>query len=419
MTVLIAGAGIGGLTLGLSLHQLGIPFKIFEAVREIRPLGVGINVQPHAIRELFELGLEGELDTVGLRTKQVAYFSAQGGEIWREARGEFAGYHWPQYSIHRGGMQMLLYRALMERAGPDVIQMGAAVTGSVETATGVEITLADRSTGEALGCAAGSVFVAADGINSAAREALYPDEGAAYWGGIMMWRGVTRGPSFLGGRTMAMAGKRDCKFVCYPIEEFDDGTCLINWIADRAMAEDYVWREQDWNREGRLDDFLGVFSDWTFDWLDVPEIITTAQSVWEYPMVDRNPLPRWSHGRMTLLGDAAHAMYPIGSNGASQAILDARVLARELRDMGQGGAALERYDEIRRETVNALVLANRGAGPDKVLDIVAERAPEGFESISDVMSQVELEEAAGAYKKLAGMDIEALNARGPLVSVSS
>ncbi len=419
MTVLIAGAGIGGLTLGLSLHQLGIPFKIFEAVREIRPLGVGINVQPHAIRELFELGLEGELDKVGLRTKQVAYFSAQGGEIWREARGEFAGYHWPQYSIHRGGMQMLLYRALIERAGPDVIQMGAAVTGSVDTAAGVEITLADRSMGETLGCAAGSVFVAADGINSAARKALYPDEGAAHWGGIMMWRGVTRGPSFLGGRTMAMAGKRDCKFVCYPIEEFADGTCLINWIADRAMAEDYVWREQDWNREGRLDDFLGVFSDWTFDWLDVPEIITTAQSVWEYPMVDRNPLPRWSHGRMTLLGDAAHAMYPIGSNGASQAILDARVLARELRDMGQGGAALERYDEIRRETVNALVLANRGAGPDKVLDIVAERAPEGFESISDVMSQVELEEAAGAYKKLAGMDIEALNARGPLVSVSS
>ena len=419
MTVLIAGAGIGGLTLGLSLHQLGIPFKIFEAVREIRPLGVGINVQPHAIRELFELGLEGELDKVGLRTKQVVYFSAQGGEIWREARGEFAGYHWPQYSIHRGGMQMLLYRALIERAGPDVIQMGAAVTGSVDTAAGVEITLADRSMGETLGCAAGSIFVAADGINSAARKALYPDEGAAHWGGIMMWRGVTRGPSFLGGRTMAMAGKRDCKFVCYPIEEFEDGTCLINWIADRAMAEDYVWREQDWNREGRLDDFLGVFSDWTFDWLDVPEIITTAQSVWEYPMVDRNPLPRWSHGRMTLLGDAAHAMYPIGSNGASQAILDARVLARELRDMGQGGAALERYDEIRRETVNALVLANRGAGPDKVLDIVAERAPEGFESISDVMSQVELEEAAGAYKKLAGMDIEALNARGPLVSVSS
>ncbi|WP_438990088.1 flavin-dependent oxidoreductase [Lentibacter sp.] len=418
MTVLIAGAGIGGLTLGLSLHQLGVPFRIFEAVREIRPLGVGINVQPHAIRELFELGLEGALDKVGLRTRQLGYFSAQGGEIWREARGEFAGYHWPQYSIHRGEMQMLLYRALLERAGPDVIEMGAAVTGAVETAAGVELALTERRTGAKLGRVAGRVFVAADGINSVTRQALYPEEGAAQWGGVMMWRGVTRGPSFLGGRSMAMAGRKDCKFVCYPIEEYEDGTCLINWIADRAMPAEYVWRAQDWTREGRLEDFLGAFAGWAFDWLNVPEVITSAESVWEYPMVDRNPLPRWSHGRITLLGDAAHAMYPIGSNGASQAILDARVLARELRDLGQGAEALAAYDDIRRETVNKIVLANRGDGPDKILDIVAERAPEGFENIHDVMPQEELEAAAGAYKKLAGMDIEALNARGPLVPVS-
>jgi 2-polyprenyl-6-methoxyphenol hydroxylase-like FAD-dependent oxidoreductase len=418
MTVLIAGAGIGGLTLGLSLHQLGVPFRIFEAVREIRPLGVGINVQPHAIRELFELGLEGALDKVGLRTRQLGYFSAQGGEIWREARGEFAGYHWPQYSIHRGEMQMLLYRALLERAGPDVIEMGAAVTGAVETAAGVELALTERRTGAKLGRVAGRVFVAADGINSVTRQALYPEEGAAQWGRVMMWRGVTRGPSFLGGRSMAMAGRKDCKFVCYPIEEYEDGTCLINWIADRAMPAEYVWRAQDWTREGRLEDFLGAFAGWAFDWLNVPEVITSAESVWEYPMVDRNPLPRWSHGRITLLGDAAHAMYPIGSNGASQAILDARVLARELRDLGQGAEALAAYDDIRRETVNRIVLANRGDGPDKILDIVAERAPEGFENIHDVMCQEELEAAAGAYKKLAGMDIEALNARGPLVPVS-
>ena len=418
MTVLIAGAGIGGLTLGLSLHQLGVPFRIFESVREIRPLGVGINVQPHAIRELFELGLEGALDKVGLRTRQLGYFSAQGGEIWREARGEFAGYHWPQYSIHRGEMQMLLYRALLERAGPDVIEMGAAVTGAVETAAGVELALTERRTGAKLGRVAGRVFVAADGINSVTRQALYPEEGAAQWGGVMMWRGVTRGPSFLGGRSMAMAGRKDCKFVCYPIEEYEDGTCLINWIADRAMPAEYVWRAQDWTREGRLEDFLGAFAGWAFDWLNVPEVITSAESVWEYPMVDRNPLPRWSHGRITLLGDAAHAMYPIGSNGASQAILDARVLARELRDLGQGAEALAAYDDIRRETVNRIVLANRGDGPDKILDIVAERAPEGFENIHDVMTQEELEAAAGAYKKLAGMDIEALNARGPLVPVS-
>lgn len=415
MTVLIAGAGIGGLSLGLSLHQMGIPFRIFEAVQEIKPLGVGINVQPHAIRELFEMGLEAELDAVGLRTRAVGYFSAQGGEIWREPRGTFAGYHWPQYSIHRGEMQMLLLRALIARAGEGVVQMGTAVTDWTETKNGIEARLSERSTGKTLGTAQGDVLIAADGINSAARARLYPDEGPAHWGGIMMWRGTTRGPNFLGGRTMAMAGRKEAKFVCYPIAEYDDGTCLINWIADRAMPEDYVWREQNWNREGRLDDFLPLFEDWHFDWLDIPAIIRGAQSVFEYPMVDREPLGRWTHGRATLLGDAAHAMYPIGSNGASQAILDARVLARELARHGAGEAALTAYETARRETVNALVLANRGDGPDKVLDIVAERAPSGFDTISEVMSAEELTEAAAAYKKLAGMDIEALNARGPLL----
>ena len=417
MTVLIAGAGIGGLSLGLSLHQLGIDFRIYEAVREMRPLGVGINVQPHAIRELFELGLESELEAVGLRTQEVGYFSAQGGEIWREPRGAFAGYNWPQYSIHRGEMQMLLMRALKERAGNDCIVMGRAVRSWEEKARGVVVSLHDRASGESHGEATGDVFVAADGINSAARATLFPDEGPAHWGGTMMWRGTTRGPKFLTGRTMAMAGRKECKFVCYPIHDYGDGTCEINWIADRTMPADYNWREQDWNREGVLEDFLPAFEGWNFDWLDVPATIRAADSVFEYPMVDRNPLPKWSHRRMTLLGDAAHAMYPIGSNGASQAILDARVLARELRDKGLTSEALEAYDVERREKVNALVLANRGDGPDRVLDIVAERAPDGFGDISEVMSLSELEGAAAAYKKLAGMDVEALNARPSIIDV--
>ncbi|MBU2982518.1 flavin-dependent oxidoreductase [Lentibacter algarum] len=417
MTVLIAGAGIGGLSLGLSLHQLGIKFQIFEAVSEMRPLGVGINVQPHAIRELFELGLEAELDAVGLRTEEVGYFSAQGGEIWREPRGALAGYNWPQYSIHRGEMQMLLLRALTERAGEACITMGAAASVANETEAGITATLTNRATGDKIGEAEGSVFVAADGINSISRAGLYPDEGAAHWGGIMMWRGTTRGPKFLTGRSMAMAGRKDCKFVCYPIHDYGDGTCLINWIADRSMPEDYSWREQDWNREGVLDDFLPAFKDWSFDWLDVPATIRASGDIFEYPMVDRNPLPRWSHSRMTLLGDAAHAMYPIGSNGASQAILDARVLARELRDKGQTADALEAYEAERREKVNALVLANRGDGPDKVLDVVAERAPEGFADISEVMSLSELEGAAAGYKKLAGMDVETLNTRSSIIEV--
>jgi len=417
MTVLIAGAGIGGLVLGHSLHQLGVPFRIFEAVPALRPMGVGINLQPHAVREIYDLGLEAEIDALGLRTEEVGYYSAQGGEIWREPRGMLAGYKWPQYSIHRGKLQMMLYDTLVARAGGQAVIMGAALKEWRETSDGIEIELKDRDTGVSRGRIAGSVLVAADGINSVARAKLYPDEGAAHWGGVMMWRGVTRAPNYASGRTMAVIGQRAAKFVCYPIQDFGDCTCLINWIADRQMPASYDWREQDWNRNGDASDFIDGFEGMVFDWLDVPSLIREAEGIWEYPMVDRHPLPKWSQGRVTLLGDAAHAMYPIGSNGASQAVLDARVLARELRDSGRGPRALLRYEELRRQTVNALILANRGDGPDKVLDIVAHKAPQGFGAVDDVMSRAELEEVAGTYKKLAGMDVAGLNARGPLIPI--
>ena len=417
MTVLIAGAGIGGLSLALSLDQLNIPFRIFEAVREIKPLGVGINLQPHAVRELYEMGADDGLDLIGLRTEEVAYFSSQGGLIWSEPRGVKAGYKWPQYSIHRGGLQMHLLRHLQERRGLDVVEMGHAVTGWTDTGDGVEITLENRSTGESLGTANGSILVAADGINSVLRKALFPDEGPAHWGGTMMWRGVTKGPKFLTGRSMAMAGEKHRKFVIYPIEDTPEGGSLMNWIADLTMPEDYNWREQDWNRPGRLEDFLPEFEDWNFGWLDVPDVIRSAEAIYEFPMVDRNPLPQWSFDKMTLLGDAAHAMYPIGSNGASQGIIDARILARELRDKGLNAGALKSYDDIRREAVNSLVLRNRGDGPDKILDIVAERAPDGFDDIETVMPLDERQAFADGYKKVAGMDMETLNNRAPLIAV--
>jgi 2-polyprenyl-6-methoxyphenol hydroxylase-like FAD-dependent oxidoreductase len=415
MTVLIAGAGIGGLTLGLSLHQVGIPFRIVEAVQDLRPMGVGINLQPHAVRELFELGLERELEALGIRTAEVAYFSAQGGRIWAEPRGLDAGYRWPQYSIHRGELQVLLLNTLRARAGAEVVETGKALLDWEDTGARLTVHLGDRATGQVLEHRDASVLVAADGINSTARRLLYPDEGGAVWGGTMMWRGITDGPAFLTGRSMAMAGTRDRKFVCYPIQRHGDGRVRINWIADLKKPADYPWNRQDWTREGRLGDFAEAFADWSFDWLDIPAVIAGAAQVWEYPMVDRNPIPHWSFGRVTLMGDAAHAMYPIGSNGASQAILDARVLARELRRHGRGAEALAAYEDARLEAVNALVLANRGDGPDKVLDVVAERAPDGFRRIEDVMTVAELEQVAAGYKAIAGMDRDALNARGPLI----
>ena len=403
MTVIIAGAGIGGLTLALSLHQIGVEARVFETVDELRPLGVGINVQPHAIKELTALGLLPELDRIGLRTAEVGYFSSHGAKIWSEPRGIAAGYRWPQFSIHRGYLQFVLLAAARERMGDGAVRTAAAVTGWTEMADGVEVHL---STGETV---TGDLFVAADGIHSTARATLYPDEGVPVWSRVLMWRGTTWGSSFLTGRSMAMVGCKARKFVCYPIAEQDDRV-LINWIADLMFPADHQWKREDWSRPGNAEDLLPDFGDWHFDWLDIPRVIREADQIFEWPMVDRDPLPRWSHGRMTLLGDAAHPMYPIGSNGASQGILDARVLAREIREKGASAAALEAYDAERRPKTAAIVLANRGDGPDKVLDIVQERAPDGFAELDDVISRTELEEIALRYKATAGMDIEALNA---------
>lgn len=409
MTVMIAGAGIGGLSLALSLQQVGIECVVYEAVREVRPLGVGINLQPHATRELFELGLEQELDKIGLRTEEVAYFSKQGHLVWAEPRGIAAGYRWPQYSIHRGELQMALYWAFLERGGQ--VLAGYALRDWDEDGAGVMATFVDRSTGRIVGREHGKALIGADGINSTMRARLYPDEGPARWGGTMMWRGVTEGPKFRTGRTVSMSGTKSVKFVCYPIADRDGNRSLLNWIADIHDPSRAGFAPQDWNRAGQLEDFLPAFDAMQFDWLDVPEIIRQAETIYEYPMVDRDPLPKWSHKRVTLLGDAAHPMYPIGSNGASQAILDGRYLARALDEESTVIAALERYDDERRETVNAVVLANRGDGPDAILDVVADRAPQGFDRIEDVISREELASQATRYKAVAGMDVSALNAR--------
>ena len=415
MAVIIAGAGIGGLSLALSLHQVGIPCRIYEAVPSLRPLGVGINIQPHAVRELSELGLLDDLDAIGIRTREVAYLSSHGKLIWSEPRGLLAGYRWPQVSVHRGELQMLLYRSVVERLGEDAIVLGHAVVDWKNCADGISVGVAPNGEAARIEAVQGQLLICADGIHSSARAKLYPNEGPPRWGGTVMWRGTTRGPRYMSGATMAMAGCKARKFVCYPITDQGD-ECLINWIADLGFPSDYAWNRESWNRQGALDDFLPHFTDWHFDWLDIPKVITEADAVYEYPMVDRDPVAQWTFGRMSLLGDSAHAMYPIGSNGASQAILDARVLTRELVAHGPTPAALQAYEDERRPATAKIVLANRGDGPDKVLDIVEEKAPKGFDHIHEVLSQDELERIAGAYKQLAGMDVEGLNKRASIVN---
>lgn len=418
MTVLVAGAGIGGLTLALSLHQAGLPVRVFETASEVKPLGVGINLLPHAVRELDELGLLPRLDSLGVRTAELAYYSKRGQLIWREPRGEAAGYKWPQISVHRGRLQLMLLDAVRERLGAEAIATGRHLHDWRDDGEAVTARFTDRQSGAARE-ETGALLIGCDGIHSALRGRLYPDEGAPIWNGAILWRGIARAKPYLTGRSMIMAGHEFQKFVCYPISTPDaEGKALINFIAERKFAPDHQWRREDWNRRGAPADFLPQFEAWRFDWLDVPALIRAAEAVYEYPMVDRDPLPRWSAGRATLLGDAAHAMYPIGSNGASQAILDARVLTREILAHGMTAEALEAYEAERRPATAQIVLANRRNGPEQVMQRVEELAPEGFQRIEEVLDPAELEETASGYKRLAGFDKEALNGRPPIVPVA-
>jgi 2-polyprenyl-6-methoxyphenol hydroxylase-like FAD-dependent oxidoreductase len=333
------------------------------------------------------------------------YANRQGQEVWREDRGLDAGYRWPQVSIHRGALLMLLLAAARERLG-DAIRLGSRGIAVESDSRGATLRLAGGGT------ARGDAAVAADGIHSAIRAQWFPDEGPPRWNGAILWRATSEHPGFLSGRTMVQAGNSAVKFVCYPIREAGNGApALINWIAEQRVDPSAPWAREDWNRTGRVEDFLPLFAGWEWPWLSVPSLIRATKAVWEFPMVDRDPLPRWSHGRATLLGDAAHPMYPIGSNGASQAIVDARALAFHLATTGDAEAGLAAYEAERRPATAAIVQANRGAGPDRVLDLAAERAPDGFGAAGReaVLPLAELRAIAAAYKRTAGFDPATLN----------
>jgi 5-methylphenazine-1-carboxylate 1-monooxygenase len=411
---LIVGGGIGGLSAALSLAELGIELEIYESVPEVQPLGVGINLLPHAVRELFELGLAAQLEAAGVLTAELAYFSKHGQAIWSEPRGIAAGYRWPQISIHRGVLHMLLLEAVQQRIGADRIHLGHHLAAIEQNASGVRASFVDRRNGAQLAAAEGDLLVGADGIHSQTRALLHPAEGKPAWNGTWLWRGVTHGAPFLTGRSMIMAGHSEHKFVCYPIGPSPRGGTLINWVAELRYPISELTEREDWNKRGELSEFLPRFADWRFSWLDVPQMISDAEAVYVYPMVDRDPLDHWGEGRVTLLGDAAHPMYPVGSNGASQAILDARVLAGCLRSKSPLEAALRAYEDVRRPATAALTLANRKQGPEECMTLVEARAPNGFQRIEDVITRAELEAISAKYKRLAGFSIAEINQRPSL-----
>jgi 2-polyprenyl-6-methoxyphenol hydroxylase-like FAD-dependent oxidoreductase len=406
--ILIVGGGIGGLTLGLALHAAGIPCRIFESAAEIRAVGVGINLLPHATKELAALGLEADLARVAIATKDSSFFNRFGQLIYQEPLGRAAGYDHPQFSIHRGDLQMVLLEAFRSRAGGNRILTNHHCVGCEQDDSGVTLHFSAGPGGAAGQSVRGRAAIACDGINSVIRKQFFPNEGEPRYSGVNMWRGVTRWKPILSGASLTRAGwLSHGKMVIYPIREAgDDGLQLVNWVAE---IETPVYRRRDWSRAGSLDDFIGAFADWHFDWLDVPAFIRAADSVLEFPMVDQDPLPRWTFGRVTLLGDAAHPMVPRGSNGAGQAILDTRAMTSALLASADPAAAFAAYEKQRLEATTRVVLTNRTNPPDAILREVYQRTnDQPFKAIGDVISHDELVALSDSYKKIAGFSKEAL-----------
>ena len=400
MTVLIAGGGIGGLTLALSLQERGIACVVLEAAAEVRPLGVGINTLPHAIRELAALGLLPALDACAIRTRELRYLNRFGQNIWTEPRGLHAGHDMPQFSIHRGHLQALLWQAARERLG-DALMPAARLINFTQDEGGVTAHLAD---GRMLH---GDVLIGADGIHSTIRRTLHPDDGGLRWNGIQMWRGAVDWPAYEGGDTMAIAGDMAEKLVLYPIAAGSSPEHrLTNWVVCVRQGDGGAPppRREDWSRPGVLEELLPHVRRFRLPFLDVEALVRATPEFFEYPMCDRDPLPWWTQGRVTLLGDAAHPMYPVGSNGASQAILDARALAALLAEQ-RTPMALAAYDAARRPATAAIVAANRKGGPERVVDLVSERAPDGFTRLEDVATHDELAAIAGGYAAMAGFAV--------------
>ncbi len=419
MKVLIAGAGIGGLTTALMLHRRGIRAMLYEQSPAVREVGVGINTLPHAIRELAEIGLLPALDLVAVRTRELAYYNRYGQEVWQELRGIDAGHPVPQFSIHRGRLQKVLHDAVIERLGPDAVKTGLSLAGFVEDDGGITAHFTDAVSGGAAVTARGDVLISADGIHSVTRRKFYPDEGAPKWNGVLMWRGAAEFTPWRDGRTMAIGGGMGAKAVLYPIAHPQGGRQLMNWVVNIKMADGATSPppKESWSRPAQRALVLPYARRFAIPGYDFAALVEATPQAYEYPMCDRDPLPRWTFGRATLLGDAAHPMYPVGSNGASQAILDARTLADALAAAEHPRQALAAYEAERLPKTAEVVHLNRKGGPERVIDEVEKRAPGGFESVDAVMTRAERAAIVGGYAGKAGFAAagQAREARRPSV----
>jgi 2-polyprenyl-6-methoxyphenol hydroxylase-like FAD-dependent oxidoreductase len=396
--------------LALTLHQIGVPFLVLETSHTMRPLGVGINIQPNAVRELFELGLTSEvLGTIGVPAKEWALVGLNGREVYSEKRGLDAGYNWPQFAAHRGELLMLLYRTLIERAGAESVMLDARVDKYLKRPSG-EVDVSVRGSDGSRFQISGRLLIGADGIHSAVRAQMHPDQPPIHWGGAIMWRGTVRAKPLRTESSFIGLGTHQHRMVIYPISKpAADGTVLTNWIAELTVDRNEGWLGNNWFKEVPIESFAHHFESFRYDWLDVPTMLNKSECGYMNPMIDRDPVATWIDGPVALMGDAAHAMYPTGSNGASQAIVDARVIGAAILTRGLTPDALKLYDNQLCKKVSELVLRNRLAGPFGLLDILNDRCGGVFENIDTIIPLEERNEFMSKYKAAAGFAIEALN----------
>jgi 2-polyprenyl-6-methoxyphenol hydroxylase-like FAD-dependent oxidoreductase len=408
MDIAIIGGGICGLALAMNLQRRGIDCRVYERASEVKELGVGITLLPHAMREFAALGVADALWAAGIEIRESCFFNRFGQLIYREPRGRFSGYAQPEVSIHRGRLHVILYQAALERLGPDRIVTNRTGAGVEQDESGATVFFTETTSGGALAPVRADAVIACDGISSAVRKPFYPDEEVAF-AGINTWRGVTRRKPILTGQSYMRIGSiLTGKIVVYPIiDDVDgEGNQLINWMAE--IKRD-TYEKNDWNKPGNLADFLPIYRDWRFDWLDVAGMIEDADLVLEYPMVDKDPVARWTFGRVTLAGDAAHPMYPRGSNGAAQAAIDARTLADHLAAHADPRAGFAAYEEVRREATAQVVRTNREHPPDfiniKVEELVGDKP---FDDLDAYITQDELRALSDSYKRVAGFSLAEL-----------
>lgn len=406
MRVAIVGGGIVGLALALGLKKRGISAQVYEAAPELREIGVGITLLPHAMRELTALGLGEEARAAGVELKSSAFYNRFGQVLYEEERGLAAGYPYPEVSIHRGRLHMMLYAAARDACGAEAISVDRQLAGFDQDESGVTLHLRQTSTGAAVDPVRADIVIGCDGVNSVTRKVFYPNDGVVFTG-INTWRGVTKRKPILDGRTYLRIGSiRTGKIVIYPIIDNVDGegNQLINWVAEIERPTSNM---NDWNRGGRLEDFLPTYQNWRYDWLDVAALITDADTLLEYPMVDKDPLDQWTFGRVTLAGDAAHPMYPRGSNGSAQGLIDARVLSEEIAKGGDPRQALLAYETKRREPTAHVVRTNRTSPPD-IINIRVEEltGDKPFENLDDFISRQELRNLSEQYKRVAGFSAD-------------